>query len=83
MFWSHTTSIAIKLTTFATLEEGGQRLVILLNSLSITASRVVQDSFPHLTSVLWENIDMTLYMPFADIFQHDSDQSDIVQIIEA
>jgi hypothetical protein len=41
MFWSHSTSIVIKPITFVTLEEGGQGVVVLLNSLSVTASRVV------------------------------------------
>jgi hypothetical protein len=42
--------------TFATLEEGGQGLVVLLNSLSITALRIVQGSSLHLTSVLYESV---------------------------
>jgi hypothetical protein len=56
MFWSCLTSIAIKLMTFVSLGEGGQGLVVLLNSLSIAASRVVQGSSLYLTSILYKSI---------------------------
>jgi hypothetical protein len=49
-------SIAIELTTFATLEEERQGVVVLLNSLSIAASRVVYGSFLYLPSILSESI---------------------------
>jgi hypothetical protein len=51
MFWSHSMSIVIEVTTFVTLEERRQG-VVLLNSLSFTAFRVVQGSSLHLPSVL-------------------------------
>jgi hypothetical protein len=53
MFWSCLTSIAIKPMALVTLEEGGQGLVVLLDSLSITVLRVVQYGFLQLPSALW------------------------------
>jgi hypothetical protein len=49
-------SIVIELTTFVTLEEGVQEVVVLLNSLSITVSGVVQGSLLYVPSVLSESV---------------------------
>jgi hypothetical protein len=38
------------------LEEGGQGVEVLLNSLSVTASGVVQGSFLYVSSVLSESV---------------------------
>jgi hypothetical protein len=51
MFWSRSMSIAIELMTFVIVEEGGQGVVVLLNSLSVTVLRVVQGSFLDIHSV--------------------------------
>jgi hypothetical protein len=56
MSWSHLMSIAIELMTFANLEGGGQGVVVLLNSLSVTVSGAVQGSFLYVPSVFSESV---------------------------
>jgi hypothetical protein len=46
----------IELTTFVIVAEEGQRAVVLLNSLSVIAFRVVQGSFLDIPSILSESV---------------------------